>query len=128
MKQNPAARFLYTYSTEAVKSELGIADSGWNNLILGKTGQIVYRKIGSLVEIRGQYKPATSGGGFTIGTLPEGYRPSTYKAVSTLANEANNMLFLMRVYTDGEVNISGYSATTFTAGTVYDLHIQYFVD
>lgn len=128
MSQNPAARFLYTYSTEAVKSELGITDSGWNNLILGETGQVEYRKIGSLVEVRGQYKPATSGGGFTIGTMPEGYRPSTYKAVSTLANEANNMLFLMRVYTDGEVNISGYNAKTFTAGTVYDLHIQYFVD
>ena len=128
MSENPAARTLYTYSTEAVKSELGIADSGWNNLILGETGQVEYRKIGSLVEIRGQYKPATSGGGFTIGTMPEGYRPSTYKAVSTLANEANSMLFLMRVYTNGEVNISGYSATTFTAGTVYDLHIQYFVD
>lgn len=128
MSENPAARTLFTYSTEAVKSELGITDSGWNNLILGETGQVEYRKIGSLVEVRGQYKPATSGGGFTIGTMPEGYRPSTYKAVSTLANEANNMLFLMRVYTDGEVNISGYSATAFTAGTVYDLHIQYFVD
>ena len=128
MSENPAARTLYTYSTEAVKSELGITDSSWKNLILGETGQIVYRKIGSLVEIKGQYKPATSGGGFTIGTMPEGYRPSTYKAVSTLANEANNMLFLMRVRTNGEVNISGSNATTFTAGTVYDLHIQYFVD
>ena len=29
---------------------------------------------------------------------------------------------------DGTVKISGYSATTFTQGTVYDLHIQYFVD
>ena len=104
------------------------SDSGWKNLILGETGQIVYRKIGSLVEIKGQYKPATSGGGFTIGTMPEGYRPSTYKAVSMLANEANNMFFLMRVRTNGDVNISGSNATTFTQGTIYDLHIQYFID
>lgn len=103
-------------------------DSGWKNLILGETGQIRYRKVGSTVEVKGQYKPATSGGGFTIGTLPEGYRPSTYKAVAALANESNNMIFIMRVYTDGTVNISGYSASTFDAGTVYDLHIQYFVD
>lgn len=103
-------------------------DSGWKSLILGSTGSVRYRKVGKLVEIHGQYKPANSGGGFTIGTLPEGYRPSSFKAVATLPNPTCSAFFQMQVSTDGALIISGYSASTFTAGIAYSLHLVYLVD
>ena len=130
MKQNPGARFLYTYSTEAVKSELGITDSGWIDLINDTTGTgtVRYRKVGSTVEVQGQYRPATSGDRIMIGILPKGYRPAGFTAVAALPNHDYSNFFALRVLTNGSVEIKSNSAKPFNSGELCGLHIQYFVD
>lgn len=60
------------------------ADSGWLNATLenswvnfgGSFATAQYRKIGSLVELRGVIKDGTSTDGTTMLTLPAGYRPA----------------------------------------------------
>ena len=128
MSENPAARTLYTYSTEAVKSELGITDSGWINLIDDENGTVRYRKVGSIVEIRGYFKPDKSGTRFTIGILPEGYRPVDDSAVAVLPNSDHSKFFALHVQVDGHVLIKSGVSYQLNSGTNYNLHIQYFVD
>ena len=103
-------------------------DTGWKNLINDSTGNVRYRKVGKAVEVNGQYKPLDNGGGFTIGTLPVGYRPTGFKAVATLPNPTASAFFQMSVATNGTLSISGNSASTFTKSLTYDLHLMYFVD
>ena len=128
MSENPAARTLYTYSTEAVKSELGITDSGWINLIHDDKGTVTYRKVGSIVEVHGHFTPNTSGTSFMIGILPEGYRPADYTAVATLPNRDRSKFFALYVQINGRVEIKSNITQPFDSGVPCELHIQYFVD
>ena len=128
ISENPAARTLYTYSTEAVKSELGITDSGWIDLINNKTGNVRYRKIGSIVEVQGYFRPNTSDSKFMIGKLPEGYRPASHMALAMLPDHTYSKFFALRVYTNGSVEIIKHSENPFVSGEICELHIQYFVD
>ena len=102
-------------------------DSGWVNLTLGSefrqygTGNAVrYRKIGSMVEVRGIVAPvADIAGGtdmHTIATLPSGARPS--ESLYTICQGSSNCTWLFRVNSNGTLDFSRYrnGGTTATAG------------
>lgn len=74
----------YTESDIVTASDLlklqnpaGAVDSGWVRIgISGGNGELYYRKYGKMIELKGSASPH-NGGEWTVGTLPEGYRPST---------------------------------------------------
>lgn len=103
----------------------GYTDSGWITL----TGNVKYRKIGNIVEVRGTYTAPSSGGGLTIGTLPAGYRPSNaavYNTNSINGTAAN--IYYTSVSTTGTLVISSMSGSAFTQGTAYNVNIMFMVD
>lgn len=73
-----------------------------------------YRKVGSVVEIRGIVTPTVtlpkSGDGstdmYTIFTLPEGYRPGSL--IYVICQGSGNCTWLMRINTNGEIGFSRY--------------------
>ena len=75
-----------------------------------------YRKVGKLVEIRGEVSPTkTLDGGTTtstIFTLPEGYRPAMRKEVVCQGSIMNK--WLLTITTDGNVNFSRYGTSETT--------------
>lgn len=100
-------------------------DSGWINLPLASgysnisnyTAQ--YRKIGNQVELRGAVRNDSSdiGGGtteVTVGTLPEGYRPS--KMVCEIHHAYNYHRYQMRINTNGTVTVSRAISSYQTGG------------
>lgn len=93
-----------------------IKDSGWENATLtsafknyGSDTSPEYRKIGKVVEIRGQVSPNSaiaSGGTATIFTLPEEYRPS--KTAYTLCQGSGKNTWLLSVTATGNVDFGRY--------------------
>lgn len=60
-----------------LQNPAGAVDSGWVRIgISGGNGELYYRKYGKMIELKGSASPH-NGGEWTVGTLPEGYRPST---------------------------------------------------
>lgn len=73
-----------------------------------------YKRIGDIVEIRGVVTPASdiaSGGSGTIFTLPEGHRP--HKEVYAICQGTSRNVWLLTVYTSGEVVFSRYGAASY---------------
>lgn len=116
-------------------------DSGWVNLTLGSefaqygTGNAVrYRKIGSMVEVRGIVKPvADIAGGtdmHTIATLPSGARP--VESLYTICQGSSNCTWLLRVNTDGVLGFSRYrnggTTATASAGTWLPFQLTFFIN
>ncbi|WP_295219584.1 pyocin knob domain-containing protein, partial [Ruminococcus sp.] len=104
---------------------INTVDTGWITL----TGNVKYRKIGNIVEVRGTYTAPNSGGGLTIGTLPAGYRPSNaavYNTNSINGTAAN--IYYTSVSTAGVLIISSMSGNAFTQGTAYNVNIMFMVD
>lgn len=87
------------YDTIAELSE----DSGWNTL----SGYTKYRKIGSVVTLGVNILDDFNAGYNTIGTLPEGYRPSITIYGFVGYESANTVwtLELLRIGTDGTVKV-----------------------
>lgn len=69
-----------------------------------------YRRVGSIVEIRGTVKPASdiaySTDYTTIFTLPTGYRPDT--SVFTLCQGSGHCIWLLKIDTNGDVGFTRY--------------------
>lgn len=96
-----------------------IKDSSWENATLtsafktyGSDTSPEYRKIGKVVEIRGQVSPNSaieSGGTATIFTLPEGYRPS--KTVFTLCQGSGKNSWLLTIANTGDVMFARYGTS-----------------
>lgn len=99
------------------------ADTGWTTLILGSgiesfdaTTTPKVRKTGNTVHIRGAIK-AVGWSGYTITTLPEGYRPSQNVQFTTSAF-ADGMIadtFVIEVRTSGVVSIIACNETATSA-------------
>lgn len=99
-------------------------DSGWITL----TGNVKYRKIGNIVEVRGTYTVPNSGGGMTIGTLPSGYRPSNATVYNTNSiSDTASKTYYTSVKTSGTIIISGMSGSTFTKDSTYNVNIMFMV-
>ena len=101
-------------------------DSGWQNLPLSSETKMYgdtpprYRKCGSVVQVVGNVSPKeekAGWSGFTIGTLPEGYRP----AYDTCAICQGSLycIWLLNVSSDGTLYCSRYrsGAVAETIGT-----------
>lgn len=92
------------------------------------------RKDGRLVEVRGIVKPAVDIAGstdmHTIMTVPAGYRPVS--PVYTICQGSNNCTWLLRVSSNGAVDLSRYrngnTTATATAGTWLPFQVTYFVE
>ena len=83
--------------------EIKSGDSGWLTLPLttGTVSTIQYRKVGTMVKIRGSVTKLTDSGKI-IGTLPSGFRPS--KHCYFLASTGNNVYpVLVQINTDGTI-------------------------
>ena len=71
--------------TYQIAKEYSIPDSGWQSATDSTkfTGTIHYRKIGSFVEVYGNsiaLKGSVGSSGYTLFSLPSGYRPSENRA------------------------------------------------
>lgn len=92
------------------------------------------RKDGRLVEVRGIVKPAVDIAGstdmHTIMTVPAGYRPVS--PVYTICQGSNNCTWLLRVSSNGAVDLSRYrngnTTATATAGTWLPFQVTYFTE
>lgn len=130
-----------TSSTDALSANMGrvlnntkqdkIEDSGWLDLTL-MNGTLAYstaqkpqyRKIGSVVHIRGVFKGVTSTP-IVIGQLPEGYRPACKAIVPQMAT--GNRVDRMEYNTDGTINYATATIATEEA-TWHSLHTSFLVD
>lgn len=107
-----------------LQSMAGTLDSGWRTL----AGNVKYRKIGNIVEVRGTYTAPTSGGGMTIGTLPRGYRPSNATVYNTNSiSDTASKTYYTSVNTSGTLIISSSSGSTFTKDSTYNVNIMFMV-
>lgn len=92
-----------------------------------------YRRVGSLVEIRGTVKPLNeieySTDYTTIFTLPSGYRPDT--SVFTICQGSGHTIWLMQVNTSGNVGLTRYrngdTATTVPTTAWLPFHCTFLV-
>ena len=134
-------RTYYTSAWGAWQVRTPPYDSGWVNLTLGSefvqygTGNAVrYRKIGSMVEVRGIVKPAADIAGstdmHTIATLPSGARP--VEPLYTICQGSSNCTWLLRVNTDGVLGFSRYrnggTTATASAGTWLPFQLTFFIN
>lgn len=117
-----------------------IEDTGWQTASLSGDFKAYssayapeYRKVGKLVEIRGEVSPTkTLDGGSTtstIFTLPEGYRPAMRKEVVCQGSSLNK--WLLTITTDGNVNFSRYGtseATDVTTSTWLPFSTMFYID
>ena len=107
-----------------LRSMAGTLDSGWRTL----ADKVKYRKIGNIVEVRGTYTAPSSGGGMTIGTLPNGYRPSNATVYNTNSiSDTASKTYYTSVNTSGTLIISGSSGSTFTKDSTYNVNIMFMV-
>ena len=115
---------VYTSTISQIQNP--ISDSGWLTL----TGNVKYRKVGKIVEVRGTYEATgASGGGMTIGTLPEGYRPANASVFNTNSiNSTAANIYYTSVNTSGVLGISSMSGSTFTKGTSYNVNIMFMAE
>ena len=98
-----------------------ISDSGWINLPLGVaiagTLEPQYRKVGKLISFRG-YFTNISGRSSLVGTLPEGFKPSTVKYLKILSNDT--LIAKLQILSNGQIYIQ-YDANNYASGTYYSL-------
>lgn len=101
----------------AARTNLGIADSGWQTLTLtsdfenyNTSNPVTYRKEGATVFLTGIVSPAAAFTGstdkITIGTLPSGYRPRRQQ--NLLCQGSGLAKWLLTVETNGVVACSRY--------------------
>lgn len=108
-------RYVTLDDASAWLSALGLSES-WTNLPLDSnalaysSGQAPrYRRFGNVVTLVGAAKPKSqvaAGGTFTVGTLPEGYRPG--QEVDTLIQGSGNKVGLLQIMSNGVVSVSRY--------------------
>lgn len=121
---------------------LALADTGWqtanlaeSNLFKAYSGVAAntpeYRKIGSIVHIRGAVSPKNaipySTTSYHIFTLPEGFRPNKGEQFVCHGSEANK--WLLTVFSDGQVYFARHGGTGQVATTSawLPLAVTYFV-
>ena len=99
----------------ALKTALGLGDSGWQTLPLGSAFKAygtsytpMYRKVNGVVEVTGGVSPNTAQTlgetALTIGTLPTGFRPASNRNVQVICQASGRKLWLMRIDSSGVVS------------------------
>ena len=102
----------------ALKTALGLEDSGWQTLPLnGNAFKVysndasytpMYRKVNGVVEVTGGVSPLTAQTlgetGVTIGTLPTGFRPASNRDVQVICQGSGRKLWLLRIDGSGVVS------------------------
>ena len=99
----------------ALKTALGLGDSGWQTLPLGSAFKAygtsytpMYRKVNGVVEVTGGVSPNTAQTlgetALTIGTLPMGFRPASNRNVQVICQGSGRKLWLMRIDSSGVVS------------------------
>ena len=99
----------------ALKTALGLEDSGWQTLPLGSVFKSygtnytpMYRKVNGVVEVTGGVSPNTAQTlgetALTIGTLPMGFRPASNRNVQVICQGSGRKLWLMRIDSSGVVS------------------------
>ena len=99
----------------ALKTALGLEDSGWQTLPLGSVFKSygtnytpMYRKVNGVVEVTGGVSPNTAQTlgetALTIGTLPTGFRPASNRNVQVICQASGRKLWLMRIDSSGVVS------------------------
>jgi len=101
----------------ALKTALGLEDSGWKTLPLnGNAFKVysndasytpMYRKVNGVVEVTGGVSPNTTQTlgetALTIGTLPAGFRPASNRDVQVICQASDRKLWLLRINSSGTV-------------------------
>lgn len=130
-----------TSTTDALSANMGreldntkqdkIVDSGWLDLTLLNGAEAYstaqkpqYRKIGSVVYIRGVFKGVTSTP-TVIGQLPVGYRPACKVIIPQMAT--GTRVDRIEYNTDGTINYATATIVTEEA-TWHSLHTSFLVD
>lgn len=99
----------------ALKTALGLGDSGWQTLPLGSAFKAygtsytpMYRKVNGVVEVTGGISPNTAQTlgetALTIGTLPAGFRPASNRNVQVICQASGRKLWLLRIDSSGVVS------------------------
>lgn len=108
---------------EAVDALLN--DTGWINLPAASNGFVAdtgggtpqYRKIGSVVYLRGQYLRSTAPATATVATtLPTGFRPTTTVNLHTQAFNNGDVAVLVTVNVSGTISITCGTARASSPG------------
>ena len=107
---------------------------GWSTLTITKnstnaataTWSSQYNPILNLASIRGYVtvkcsSAQTSGASITIGTVPSGYRPANWAAISIYANSTNARRWNGYVHTDGTIRVRANGALE--ADTEYEIYV-----